>query len=98
VLITPPDWAFSSTSSRSAGRRSVSFSAKSDDYWAPVGVWQVRESVRNAFEGQYGEAETFHEAVSEVATRLPVSYARLRRKSELAAGLQSNLSAFSSVD
>jgi len=70
----------------------------SDDYWAPVGVWQVRESVRNAFEGQYGEAETFHEAVSEVATRLPVSYARLRRKSELAAGLQSNLSAFSSVD
>jgi len=29
---------------------------------------------------------------------LPVSYARLRRKSELAAGLQSNLSAFSSVD
>ncbi|PGF17403.1 hypothetical protein CP556_15725 [Natrinema sp. CBA1119] len=70
----------------------------SDDYWAPVGVWQVRESVRNAFEGQYGEAETFHEAVSEVATRLPVSDARLRRKSELAAGLQSNLSAFSSVD
>ncbi|ELZ10217.1 hypothetical protein C478_15032 [Natrinema thermotolerans DSM 11552] len=68
----------------------------SDDYWAPVGVWQVRESVRNAFEGQYGEAETFHDAVSEVATQLPVSLARLRRKSELAAGLQANLSAFSS--
>jgi hypothetical protein len=70
----------------------------SDDYWAPVGVWQVRESVRNAFEGEYGEAETFHDAVSEVATQLPVSLARLRRKSELAAGLQSNLSAFSSPD
>ncbi|MFP8954085.1 hypothetical protein ACLI4Z_14125 [Natrialbaceae archaeon A-arb3/5] len=85
----------------------------SDDYWAPVGVWQIRESVRNAFEdspgdasgqgvggraslaGTYGEAETFHEAVSEVATKLPVSLARLRRKSELAAGLQSSLDAFS---
>lgn len=70
----------------------------SDDYWAPVGVWQVRESVRNAFDGDYGEAETFHDAVAEVATQLPVSHARLRRKSELAAGLQSNLSAFSARD
>ncbi|MFC4245470.1 DNA repair protein NreA [Natribaculum luteum] len=66
----------------------------SDDYWAPVGVWQVRESVRNAFEGEYGAAETFHDAVAAVATQLPISHARLRRKSELAAGLQSNLSAF----
>ncbi|WP_115862836.1 DNA repair protein NreA [Halorussus litoreus] len=28
----------------------------SDDYWAPVGVWQIRESVRNAFEGVPGSA------------------------------------------
>ncbi|PCR89718.1 DNA repair protein NreA [Natrinema ejinorense] len=81
----------------------------SDDYWAPVGVWQVRESVRNAFDGppggdrrslagEYGEAETFHEAVSTIATQLPVSEARLRRKSALAAGLQSNLNAFSTRD
>ncbi|WIV66048.1 DNA repair protein NreA [Natrialbaceae archaeon AArc-T1-2] len=66
----------------------------SDDYWAPVGVWQVRESVRNAFEGGSGESETFHGAVATVADRLPVSPARLRRKSELAAGLQSSLDAF----
>ena len=66
----------------------------SDDYWAPVGVWQVRESVRNAFDGDHGEAETFHAAVAGVAEHLPVSLDRLRRKSELAAGLQSNLSAF----
>ncbi|RQH03041.1 DNA repair protein NreA [Natrarchaeobius oligotrophus] len=76
----------------------------SDDYWAPVGVWQVRESVRNAFDappgggegmvGEYGAAETFHEAVATVATRLPVSLERLKRKSELAAGLQSSLDAF----
>lgn len=66
----------------------------SDDYWAPVGVWQVRESVRNAFDGEYGESETFQEAVATVATQLPVSFARLKRKSELAAGVQSNLDAF----
>ncbi len=66
----------------------------SDDYWAPVGVWQVRESVRNAFEGEYGEAETFQAGVATVATQLPVSLARLKRKSELAAGVQSNLDAF----
>ncbi len=66
----------------------------SDDYWAPVGVWQVRESVRNAFDGEYGEAETFHTAVRAVAANLSVSLERLKRKSELAAGVQSNLDAF----
>ncbi len=66
----------------------------SDDYWAPVGVWQVRESVRNAFEGEHGESETFHGAVEAIAEHLPVSADRLRRKSELAAGVQSNLAAF----
>ncbi|WP_290814440.1 DNA repair protein NreA [Halovivax sp.] len=70
----------------------------SDDYWAPVGVWQVRESVRNAFDGECGEAETFHDAVAGVAEHLPVSLQRLRRKSELAAGLQANLSAFAGRD
>jgi hypothetical protein len=67
----------------------------SDDYWAPVGVWQVRESVRNAFEGDPGEAQTFHGAVETVAEELPVTIADLRRKSELVAGVQADLSAFS---
>ncbi len=66
----------------------------SEDYWGPVGVWQVREAVRNAFEGERGTAETFGEAVRGVADHLPVSLARLRRKSTLAAGLQSNLADF----
>lgn len=42
----------------------------SDDYWGPVGVWQVREAVRNAFEGEHGTAETFGEAVRGVADHL----------------------------
>jgi hypothetical protein len=67
----------------------------SDDYWAPVGVWQIRESIRNAFEGEVGEAETFHAAVREIAPQLPVSLAALRRKSHLLSGLQANLADFS---
>jgi hypothetical protein len=66
----------------------------SDDYWAPVGVWQIRESVRNAFDTEHGEAETFHEAVAAVAAQLPVSLGALRRKSEMVAGLQATLSDF----
>jgi len=66
----------------------------SDDYWGPVGVWQVREAVRNAFEGERGTAETFGGAVRGVAEHLPISVDRLRRKSTLAAGLQANLGDF----
>jgi hypothetical protein len=78
----------------------------SDDYWAPVGVWQIRESVRNAFEeapahdrgeelaGEPGEAASLGEALRVVATQLPVSLAALKRKSELAAGVQSTIGDF----
>lgn len=65
------------------------------EYWGPTGVWQVRETVRNAFEGEPGEAESFGGALRELVPKLPVSLARLRRKSSLAAGVQSQLSAFS---
>ncbi len=69
----------------------------SDDYWAPVGVWQIRESVRNAFEGQTGVAETFHDAVREVASELPVSLPVFRRKSRLVSGLQTGLTDFTGI-
>ncbi|WP_066412115.1 DNA repair protein NreA [Halorubrum aethiopicum] len=70
----------------------------SDDYWGPVGVWQVREAVRNAFEGERGTAETFGEAVRGVTDHLPISLGRLRRKSTMAAGLQANLADFTDRD
>jgi hypothetical protein len=63
-------------------------------YWAPVGVWQVREGVRHAFEGDPATAETFHDAVAKLAGALPVSLADLRRKSALVAGVQSQLTDF----
>jgi hypothetical protein len=65
-----------------------------DDYWAPVGVWQVREGVRNAFDGEPGTAQSFRETLTAIADQLPVSLGQLRRKSELVAGLQSQLSDF----
>ena len=65
-----------------------------DDYWAPVGVWQVREGVRHAFEGEAGVAESFHAALSELAPHLPVSLSRLRRKSTMVAGLQTSITDF----
>jgi len=65
-----------------------------DDYWAPVGVWQVREGVRHAFDGESAAAETFREALDAVLDRLPVGLDRLRRKSTLVAGLQTAITDF----
>ena len=66
----------------------------SDEYWGPVGVWQVREAVRDAFDDEFGTAETFEGAVRGVSEHLPVSLARLRRKSTMVSGLQANLADF----
>ncbi|AUV81005.1 hypothetical protein C2R22_04470 [Salinigranum rubrum] len=66
----------------------------SDDYWGPCGVWQVRESVRNAFD-EGGDAETLDDAVRSVSPYLPVSLQRLRRKSTMVSGLQATLTDFS---
>jgi hypothetical protein len=62
-----------------------------DDYWGPTGVWVVRETVRNAFDGDPAVAESLRSAVDGIAPRLPVSTDRLRRASELVAGVQSTL-------
>jgi hypothetical protein len=66
----------------------------SDAYWAPVGVWQIREGIRHAFEGDAVTAETFHDAIRTLAPQLPVSLGTLRRKSDLVAGIQSQLTDF----
>jgi hypothetical protein len=68
----------------------------SDDYWGPCGVWQVRESVRHAFDDEGGRAESLGGAVREIAPHLPVSLPRLRRKSTMVSGVQATLSAFGS--
>ncbi|WP_336362769.1 DNA repair protein NreA [Halalkalicoccus salilacus] len=67
----------------------------SDEYWGPVGVWQIRESVRNAFEEEGGTAESFHDAIGTIEPHLPVSMNDLRRSSEMVAGVQASLTDFS---
>lgn len=67
----------------------------SDEYWGPVGVWQVRESVRNAFDSEPGTAPSLGAAVAELAPHLPVSLTRLQRHSTLVSAQQQRLDAFS---
>lgn len=64
----------------------------SDEYWAPVGVWQIRESVRNAFENEPGRAQTFHDAIEQLVPLLPIDRETLRRKSTLSVGIQTRIS------
>jgi len=66
-----------------------------DEYWAPVGVWQIRESVRNAFDDEPATAETFHGAVNRVVENLPISENRMRRNSTMYTGVQKGLDEFS---
>jgi len=66
----------------------------SDDYWGPAGVWQVREGVRHAFEGEHATAETLADAVRGVVDYLPTTLTALRRKSTMVAGLQTTLDQF----
>jgi hypothetical protein len=65
-----------------------------DDYWAPTGVWVVREGVRAATTGEPALAESFGAALDGVLDRLPVGRERLVRTSTLAAGRQRTLGEF----
>lgn len=65
-----------------------------DAYWAPVGVWQVRESVRNTFTEDPAIGQSMSDVLTAIEPRLPVSLNRLKAKSELAAGVQLGLDAF----
>ena len=67
----------------------------SDDYFAPVGVWLVRETVRDALDGAAAPAASFDAALEAVCAHLPVDRPRLLRASTIAAGRQQQLSAFS---
>ncbi|RRJ28870.1 DNA repair protein NreA [Halocatena pleomorpha] len=65
-----------------------------DDYWGPVGVWLIRETVRDALSNAPATAESFHRAIGQLREQLPIGGPELRRNSELVAGVQSDLSAF----
>lgn len=69
-----------------------------DDYWAPVGVWQVREAVRGALSDgsmEVGIAEGFIPAAQGVLRELPLDPDQIIRKSTMLQGRQSQLRDFS---
>lgn len=66
----------------------------SDEYWGPVGVWQVRESVRNAFEDEPGTAPSIGAAVAQLVPHLPLSLGALKRRSTLVSAQQQRLDEF----
>ncbi|MDY6761719.1 MAG: Nre family DNA repair protein [Candidatus Nanohaloarchaea archaeon] len=65
-----------------------------DDYWAPLGVWVVRETVRGAFEQDYGVVEDVQTALENVKRQVPVDWSRIRQKSKMVQGMQTSLSQF----
>lgn len=63
------------------------------DYWAPVGVWQIRESIRNSFD-DFGKTDSIEKAIQKVITELPVSKKEIKKKSNLIGSVQSSLRDF----
>lgn len=78
-------------SERERQAKAVVIRAVTDAYWAPVGVWQVREAVRGAFTEQPATTATPAAAINGVVDRLPVGEARLRRASTLLESRQTTL-------
>lgn len=63
------------------------------EYWAPLGVWVIRETVRDAFEDPK-ELDNFRQVKFEISNRFKFLYNRLRRRSKMIGGRQSNLADF----
>ncbi len=65
-----------------------------DEYWAPLGVWVIRETVRGAFDEGYGVVEDMNTALSNIKRQVSVDWSRIRRKSQMIQGLQKSLTQF----
>lgn len=63
------------------------------EYWAPLGVWIIRETVRNAFEDGR-ELENFKEVQWKIAREFRFIYDRIRKKSRMIEGRQASLADF----
>ena len=67
----------------------------SDAYWAPVGVWQIRESVRNAFREEPYHFDNFHTTLNQISISLSLPLGTLKSKSTILTGIQSKIADFS---
>ena len=71
--------------------KAVVVRAVTDEYWAPVGVWQVREAVRGALTEPPATTAAPSAALKRVTEHLPVDESRLRRASTLLQSRQTTL-------
>lgn len=62
-------------------------------YWAPLGVWIIRETVRNAFEGGR-ELDEVKDIKWELSNNLKFLYSRIKNKSKILQGRQHSLEDF----
>lgn len=65
----------------------------SPEYWAPLGVWIIRETVRNAFSDPE-ELDTFRDVKMRIGNKFKFIYNRLENRSKIIGGRQSSLSDF----
>ncbi len=68
------------------------------EYWAPLGVWIIRETVRNAFEDpeESRELEDFRQVKWKIARQFRFIYSHIENESKILEGRQSSLDDFSS--
>jgi hypothetical protein len=68
----------------------------SEGYWAPLGVWVVREVARKAMHGEPMKFSTLNEALEEMGRRISTPIVKWRTYTKLAAGTaQASLAEFS---
>lgn len=80
-------------SGRSRQAKALVIREVTPDYWAPLGVWVIRETVRNAFENAE-ELENFEQLKWRIAEEFRFLYSRIEAKSKIITGRQSNLQNF----
>jgi hypothetical protein len=63
------------------------------DYWAPLGVWVIRETVRNSFnDGEY--VDRFKDVKFRIGNEFKFLYKRIKKKSKMLGGRQSSIRDF----
>lgn len=65
----------------------------SPNYWAPLGVWVIRETVRNAFE-EGRELDNFEQVKWQISSEFKFLYNRIEQKSQMLGGRQFSLEDF----
>ncbi len=65
-----------------------------DRYWAPLGVWVVRETVRDAFEHDYGVVQDVATGLRNIQRQVSVDWDRIKQKSRMVGGMQRSLDEF----